>query len=907
VKQWDWNGARWWKFDFHTHTRASEDYGRGPGQAALKARGLDEWLLDFMRAEVDCVAVTDHNTGAGIGPLTEALEKLRGRGHPEYRELVVFPGVELSVHGRVHVLAIFGPGTTVSTIDKLLGAVECQAAEGKTDGETRKSFVEVVRTITNEGGLAVPAHADNECGLFGQAGNTLKQALQCKDVFAMEVVDPEAERPAMYRELGLEWAEVLGSDAHHPIGARSPGSHFTWVKMGQPTIEGLRLALLDGALSIRRSDTPGGDPNEHAFKVIESIEVRETRFMGRAEPFELTFNPWLNVVIGGRGTGKSTLVEFLRLTLRREDELPDTLVDEFDKYRNAYENRDDDGLLTDLSEIVVTYGKDGGRFRLQWNQTGSLEPIQEQDGAGWRPISGEISRHFPARIYSQKQIFELARAPLSLLRIVDEELDRQEWESRWNEEENRFLSLRAKAREIEAGLAAKARVEGDLSEVKRKLAIFEESGHSTVLKTYQRLQRQRRMVETWGESWSGTGDRLRLLAGDLVPDELDHTLFEGERADVVELAASTIRELKGIRDQLSELAEKADRILTQWHNNRDASAWSRTVEDGLLAYTALCEILEEEGAGDPGAYAELVQRRQALDEQRRDFAARRQEIERVRRDAESSLERLKVLRQELTQNRARFLTRTLSENAYVQIEILPYGHYEGFEDDLRRIVRKARGEFRKDFGAMLETLYTDFSESAAFEDRLDALKTRIRGISEGSLEPSDLRDKRFVRPLGDLRPEDLDRLDALFPEDDLKVLYRGPDGRSYRPIREGSPGQRTAALLAFLLSYGDEPIILDQPEDDLDNRLIYDLIVAQLRQIKQKRQVLVVTHNANIVVNGDAELVVALAARGGESHKQCNGSLQEEDVRNTICDIMEGGREAFDRRYYRIALEGRRV
>jgi len=108
--------------------------------------------------------------------------------------------------------------------------------------------------------------------------------------------------------------------------------------------------------------------------------------------------------------------------------------------------------------------------------------------------------------------------------------------------------------------------------------------------------------------------------------------------------------------------------------------------------------------------------------------------------------------------------------------------------------------------------------------------------------------------------------------------------------------------LAFLLSYGTEPIVLDQPEDDLDNNFIYELIVAQLRRMKPRRQILVVTHNANIVVNGDAEYVVALAARAGETKIVCSGCLQERKVRDTICKVMEGGKIAFDERYRRIAL-----
>ena len=118
----------------------------------------------------------------------------------------------------------------------------------------------------------------------------------------------------------------------------------------------------------------------------------------------------------------------------------------------------------------------------------------------------------------------------------------------------------------------------------------------------------------------------------------------------------------------------------------------------------------------------------------------------------------------------------------------------------------------------------------------------------------------------------------------------------------GSPGQKTAALLAFILSYGNEPLLLDQPEDDLDNELIYSLIVHQLRETKSRRQVIIVTHNANIVVNGDAEMVLPLKAAGGETHIRQTASIQEKEVRESICDILEGGQQAFEQRYKRIHL-----
>ena len=132
-----------------------------------------------------------------------------------------------------------------------------------------------------------------------------------------------------------------------------------------------------------------------------------------------------------------------------------------------------------------------------------------------------------------------------------------------------------------------------------------------------------------------------------------------------------------------------------------------------------------------------------------------------------------------------------------------------------------------------------------------------------------------------------------------EVHFKGR-GRGWRPLTQGSPGQQTAALLAFALGHGSEPIILDQPEDDLDNTLIYDLLVSQLRETKLRRQVIVVTHNPNIVVHGDAEFVLSLEAGNGQTRVACDGGLQEARVRDEICRVMEGGREAFESRYRRI-------
>jgi energy-coupling factor transporter ATP-binding protein EcfA2 len=921
MTDWKWNGARWWKFDLHTHTPASDDYGKGVDQAALKARTPKEWLLDYMRAGIDCVAVTDHNTGAWINQIKQALADLEAENHADFRPVHLFPGVEISVNGGIHLLAILGCEKSTSDIDSLLGSVGFSGTKGSSDAVTTKSFVEVVGAIVSAGGIAIPAHVDEDNGIFRQTGNTLQQILDCEQVFAMELVDASLQKPQPYIDKKLRWTEVLGSDAHHPSGnpgQKFPGSRFTWVKMGSPSIEGLQLALLDGSLSVLCSGGAPGDPNEHAALALESIEIANARYMGRSQPFAIRLNPWLNAIIGGRGTGKSTLIEFLRLALRRDDELPDDLKPEFEKYGRVYPSREDGGLLTSDTAIKAIYRKNGTRFQIQWNYDGSLDPIQEENGGIWKRAEGDIRQRFPVRMYSQKQIFQLAKTPLALLKVVDDapEVKHHFWKEQWKAEEGRFLSLRAKAREIEAGFSEEPHLRGELDDVKRKLAIFEQAGHADVLKAFQRRRRQQQAVDVWEKSWDGAGDRLRQVAADIVPDILEETIFDANSAEDAQLReySSKARDrLDAIRKTIADLALQADQVFADWRKIKDESSWKSAANAAAHAYQDLQERLTKEGAGDPAAYGEFVQRRQTIEQRLKNLDDRKKQVTELKTQASTSLLQLLELRRKSTESRKIFLDNVLRDNQYVRIQVVPYGARETVEAEFRGLLQREGGGFEKDIGkpggeGLLGDLYRRGSSIGDIEQALADIKGQVRQIALSQHDSSPVADQRFAKHVAKLQPESLDRLDLWFPEDSLDVQYStSGDRQSFRPIQEGSPGQKTAALLAFLLSYGEEPLILDQPEDDLDNHLIYDLIVTQLREVKRRRQIIVVTHNANIVVNGDAELVVALVARGGQTQMECAGSLQEKIVRNTICSVMEGGRKAFEQRYRRIALEGRHV
>lgn len=906
-------GSRWWKFDFHNHTPASDDYGKGPIQEELRRISPKDWLLNYMRAGIDCVAITDHNSGEWIDRLKTALTELTAENHADYRPLYLFPGIELTVQGNIHILALFSDKKTTSDINSLIGAVKYRTTKGASDGCSESSAIEVIDEIVLFEGIAIPAHVDQSSGLFKvYSGNTLGQILDSKNLYAIEIVDSSFAKPELYFSKKLNYAEVLGTDSHHPsgtTGSRYPGSHFTWIKMSQPSIDGLRLALIDAPLSCKRSDIFSGNANDYSTLIIECIEVEEAKFLGRRQKFICQFNPWLNSIIGGRGTGKSTVLEFLRLALKRKTEIPRNLESEFKKYSQISNDRNDEGLLRNSTIITVDFLKDGGRFRIKWISNDDSYSIEEETtDKEWRITEGDIALRFPIRIYSQKQIFELAKNPQALLQIVDDasDVNYRDWKLEWDELQSKYLSIRAQAREVQAGLQEESTVKGQLDDIKRKLEVFEKAGHANILKEYQLRQNQEKAIESWELLWEDSAEKIRTFALELTLPDIEINEFSIEKAEEKELIESIAKvklTFQNLLNEMRQISDKIDTAYVNWKDGRPSLLIFEKITEAQNQYSELQRQLTDVGEGDPSAYGLLVKQRQDLEEKLKIFVKKRESLTQLQKSAEDCLIEIKQHRSKITSLRENFLKNTLKGNSYVQINVVPMGNKSIIEDEFRNLIARSTG-FEKDIGTVdgEDGILSTFSKGQlAIEERVAKIKEDIFAVhtSDGDFLSS-VKDKRFASHIQGLDPERIDRINCWFPEDSLEVRYRLKSGEKFKPVEQGSPGQKTAALLAFILSYGDEPLLLDQPEDDLDNQLIYDLIVTQIRGIKQKRQIIIATHNANIVVNGDSENIIALDVQSGQTRIVAQGGLQEPLIRNEICTVMEGGREAFEQRYRRI-------
>jgi len=917
---WNWPGSRWWRVDLHTHSPASYDF---KPDFDRDAKNWTAWVSAAKSAGLHAVAVTDHNTPDGIAAIgTVAAEQ----------GLTVFPGFELTVGG-IHLLCILDPGCTRDDVVALLSKLGVDPTNfGQQDASSGKSIVEAIELATAAGAIVVAAHVNGPKGLLiVHQGQERLKALKAPGLIAAELGPPPSDSTGWLdpkdadvqawldgtKTEGRGLAQIWCSDSH---AFDEAGRRFTWVKMTRPDAEGLRLALLDGVGSLCPA-TKGnpGDPNQHADYAIESITVRQAKYMGRWKepnpptPLTVSFNPWLNVLIGSRGTGKSTLVDLCRQTLRREGELngggETSLRAAFDKRIRVPANRTEEGLLTPDTVVEVTYRKDGERFVLSWDPQGRTSPISRLDGDQSATEEGDIRERFPVRIYSQKQLFDLAREPNALLTVIDDSADVRGAElTRLRKEvETKYLSLCAEARALRAQVADLPARTATLADVRRKLEVLQRGGHAHTLNDYRA---RRRLDGIWESIQNTAADAVEAVGRTADGSLAVADLGVGAEADGDTATAALKRaheQMRGIVAKLQttvlDAVEQARTEIAGVRTGGDAVAWQAAVSASEQEYQTVTRQLAEAGIAHPDEYRDLLQRSTTLEQEIGTLEKRRVTADEREREAADALLRYRKLRSELTTRRKLFANKTPGN--LIKVEIKGYAMREGLEDFLRDALGIPR--FDGDYRALVEQIVPAANQPWSFE-KLDERVARLREVLGDPQKQWDTTDRRFETALRKLQPERLDRVALHLPDDSVEVSFRDPrdSNAAWRQLAQGSPGQQTAALLAFVLGYGHEPIILDQPEDDLDNTLIYELLVRRLRERKPTRQVIVVTHNPNIVVHGDAELVVSLEARGGQTQIAFAGGLQEQKARDEICRVMEGGRDAFETRYRRIMLPGGR-
>jgi len=314
------NGLRWRKVDLHVHTPASTDYA-GPSITA------DEFVAKTIAKGLHSIAITDHNSGEWIDAMVAAANGT---------SLTIFPGVEISVpggkNGSVHIIALFDSDATTKTIENLLSRLGFEASDyGSLNALSSMAPDAVVDAIHDAGGLAILAHADSSKGvLHDMTGQARNKVMNSEHLAAVEVVSVDKTAPYLSgkdqnykRKLAYYRASdnpLSGNESGHSIDG--VGTRYSWFKSDGLSLDALKQVFHDPDQRIKCDEESAAVP-DRMYPRILSVTVSQ----GFLKGMDFEFHEGLNSIIGGKGVGKSLLVELLRFVLGQPSPIADIARD----------------------------------------------------------------------------------------------------------------------------------------------------------------------------------------------------------------------------------------------------------------------------------------------------------------------------------------------------------------------------------------------------------------------------------------------------------------------------------------------------------------------------------------------------------------------------------------------------
>lgn len=837
----------------------------------------------------DVVGLADHHSVQSSEGLRDDLTRAG---------VTVFPGFEAKGSDGVHVQVLFDPSTSVDALLRRLGAIGASPDEphglaGKVD------FGKLLESVDEWGAVAVAGQVTYGSGLLeklsGQsrvAAWTDPRLLAAAVPAAPEQIGGEGNRRILanidaqyHREFPvalLYTNDVCGSD---DLGRDNT---WTWIKMVEPTIEGLRSAFRDPESRVRRP--PDSPPVDHPR--IMAIGWQGAAHLGGSR---LHLNPDLNVLIGGRGTGKSTIVESIRFVLGQEPTGPES--------RRTHQSIVKE-VLKPQSKVWVLVRSTGVSTRDYLIERTVSGTVSVTDGSG-REVGLEPSEVFPhAEIWGQREIAELtwdgiARNRL-LRRFVPDDggaaARKRELAKRLEENRLRMRRLRSDRIDVDEEIAG-------LPALEEQISRYADAGVEERMRVQAALVRERGLLDV-------ASARLEPLDGALT------SLIELFPVDTAFLAAALteklpdddlLRQTQGALDQLGR--DGRELVLALVTLVSEARGRMRMAQ----------QVWEQRSAAAAAAYAERLRAVGRSDAEGEDYIDLRRRLERLvplRERSQRLSSELEVLAAE-----RRELLSEWHESRTTELEGLRHAA-DHVNSRLGAVTTGGSGPSANDGGVRVSV--TADGEWAPLDALLQARvdgrykktfeQARQKGLSPSELAALCRAGVDAVRDQLSTTQHEAENICRAGPElfEELEELDLSPTtevslrvGTEWRPHDRLSKGQQATAFLLLLLvgADGSGPLVVDQPEEDLDNRFITDAIVPTMRAEKQRRQFLFTSHNPNIPVLGDAELIAEVrveldgdVVKGRVGPPAVVGSIDTLRVRELVEETLEGGRAAFARR-----------
>jgi energy-coupling factor transporter ATP-binding protein EcfA2 len=857
-------GARWMRvalqvnpYGYQGKNQPSTHY---PDEAAYNAA----LIAELRRNSIEVIGITDHWCAQTARGLIDACEAAG---------VVALPGFEANSREGVHLLVLFPQGTDLGVVDAAIGA--CGAVPAGPAGALGKPMAEIADEMAQRGALVIAAHANtpNTGLLGGQSGGT-RAAMWCHENLAAAAISPgQALSPVVQSIIenkdaqckrNHELAVIHADDICHPSRLSQTGA-TTWVKMSAPSADSLHLALRTPRTRIRVVD-----PTASGHPTLVSIAWQG----GFLDGLSLPLSASLTALIGGRGTGKSTVIESLRYALDLPPIAPRAQADHKDFL---------DKVLKTASKVSVRMAIHRPVYAEYLVERTVPHPPVVKDSAGTVLAQSPLDILGPVEIFSQHELAELSDDQVYVAQLLDrfsgtdpDEDARARVARELEENRGQQLQVIKRIGEIEDQLA-------ELPKLKEQLAFFETQGINDSLAAQKTLQREVGIYAT-------AASRLANVSEKLAGVDLSEIL------DAAFVAPAVITGLPR-HERLAEIAPILEQLRTDVATAFTAA--QAGLEQAGLALAASKTQWETETAELRAEYETVVRSLQdaGLDASR--YLALGKRIEDLetasgeRQQLDQRLVGLRATRRQLLSDSVdldqaswqRLRSAATSANDHVRGYVVVKPMRSTDRSDLEALINDHVPRQKTQIIAALQAdNFSPLAFAAACRDGAPALEAYgIRGAQAAAL----------VSAGEDLFMQLEEQHIGLAAEAQLNVSTNGR--ATYRSLADLSKGQKATALLLLLLTDAASPLIIDQPEDNLDNQFVYGGIVPRLRELKDARQVIIATHNANLPVLGDAELVIALEAH--DTHGGIKdgglGSIDDASVRGLAGDLLEGGREAF--------------
>lgn len=825
---------------------------------------------------IEAIAVTDHyRVSDSLGLIKAAREA----------GVFAFGGFEAATNDGVHFLCLYDPEKD-SSMERLIGEMGVRDHKAPSPNGD-KNCLELLDCVRKQGGIAVAAHAAANNGLLATLeGQPRMNAWQSPDLYACALPGAVDSAPQNIRSIlqnkdhahrrERAVAVINASDVNSPEALAELQSSC-YIKMSALSVEGLRQAFLDPGSRIRLHSDPTPEP--HAEFIAMAWEG------GFLDGTRLHFNGNLNVLVGGRGTGKSTVIESLRYVLAIEP-----IGEEANKaHQGVLKHVLKSG--TKVSLLVRSHHPAKHDYTIE--RTIPNPPVVKDELGNVLNISPRDVVQ-GVEVFGQHEISELTKSREKLTLLLE----------RFVERDPNASAQKAKLRlELERSRGRIADVQREIKLIDERLGLlpsleetqkrFQDAGLEERLKEKSLLVREERILATIRERLGPILILRQELAG-LIPIDtafLSAKALEGlpNSAMLGDGAATLYRvtvQLQAVSGQIDQCLSGADTELSalrsRWDERKQAV---ETTYQVLLRELQKSKIDGEEFIRLRRQIEELRPLREKKDTLARDLAA----FQTNRRNLLDEWFNLQSAEYRALEKAAKRVSKKLERRVRAMVTM------GGNREPLEKVLRD---EIGGNLAAMMDRLKSRDSLSLQdFAQRCREGKDSL--ISNYSLPPA------AAERLAQATPDIFMKLEELELPATTKIeLNTSSEGEpeTWQTIEALSTGQKATAVLLLLLLESEAPLVVDQPEDDLDNRFITEGVVPTMKEEKRKRQFIFSTHNANIPVLGDAELIIGLStgiqndAVQGRSSERYMGSIDMQPVREMVEEILEGGKTAFEMR-----------